>query len=136
MKKQILIAAAIGMFLTPIPKVIYAQSDHQIKTELFKEGVKTIKGIYTKASKIWPHQWSVIKYSDGYCIFNRFRAERTIKDVKDHAIGNGDCDWWAWPEGSKHVCLDSYEHARALVRKHGKIEDIRWIDHPTRNGGN
>ena len=83
----------------------------------------------------YPHQWAVIEYSDGYCIFNRFKGKRTLRDVINHATGYGDCDWWPWPEGSPHVCLSSPGAALSIATVHGGIADIRWIDHPTARGG-
>lgn len=84
---------------------------------------------------IYPHQWAVIEYADGYCIFNRFQARRTIEDVINHATGHGDGDWWPWPEGSQHVNLSTYQSAINLAQTHRGIRDIRWIDHPTANCG-
>lgn len=135
MKKKIKLLLILPVLLTMLPNRTRAQSGDDSKAKFFIEGAKTIKKIIEYAAGIWPHKWSVIKYADGYCIFNRFRAKRTMQDVVDHSMGKGDCDWWPWPEGSRHVCLDSEAHAYALVKKHGKIVDIRWIDHPTADCG-
>ena len=106
----------------------------------FEKGIETVG----EFQKIWNtqikgnywHDWYVIEYSDGYCIFNRFKRKRSIDDVTRHSIGKGDCDWWAWPEGSSHVCLSTPNNADYLIAKHGKISFIRMIDHPTSNCGN
>jgi hypothetical protein len=139
MKRQIIFFAVLGICLSYFPQKVYSQV---AEADAFIQGAKTVKEIidYSKSAASWMHQhwwhdWYVIKYKDGYCIFNRFKHERTIKDVISHSRGNGDCDWWAWPEGSPHVCLDSEAHARALIKKHGKIVDIKGIDHPTGNCG-
>ena len=95
--------------------------------------------VWNGPKKLWGamnKKWVAIVYSDGYCIFNHVRSYRTIDDIINTATGNGgDCDWWPWPEGSSHVCLDSKKNAEKLVKKHGRIKDIYWIDHPTKHCG-
>lgn len=106
--------------------------------QFFKEGVNTVEEIERNWHKLMrpiKHDWYVIQYADGYCIFNRFKRIRTIDDVIDHSVGKGDCDWWPWPEGSNHVCLGTTNNAKRLIQKHGKITDILMIDHPTGNCG-
>ena len=125
------IAMLMLILAIAFPLLVQVAAAQGPEVELFVKGAQTIKSIYDAASGIWPHKWVVIEYADGYCIFNRFRAKRTMRDVLDHAMGAGDCDWWEWPEeANRHVCLDSYGKARALAQAHGGILDIRWIDHP------
>ena len=93
-------------------------------------GAKKIVGVFDK-------KWVVIKYGDGTCIFNHVRGYRTMEEIVNTATGDGpgDCDWWYWPEGGAHACLDSKKNAQKMIKKHGKIKDIKWIDHPTKNCG-
>ncbi len=131
MKKSYVIAAILCFCLLQFSNTSSAQSDTETKEKFFIEGVKTVKKIIDWAIHEWTRKWCVIKYSDGYCIFNHFKGKRTTADAINHSMGRGDCDWWPWPEGSKHVCLDTEAHAEQLIKKHGKIKEIRWIDHPT-----
>lgn len=135
MKKQFKVAAILCFCFVQFSNNSSAQSDTEKKIKFFIEGVKTVKKIYDWAVGEFTHNWCVIKYSDGFCIFNRFKGKRTTKDVINHAMGEGDCDWWPWPEGSKHVCLDSEAKAEKLVTQHGRIKEIKWIDHPTAKCG-
>ena len=102
--------------------------------------------IYDGAKYIWDgpkkiigaldKKWVVITYSDDYCIFNHVRGYRTMEEIVNTATGKGgDCDWWSWPEGSNHDCLENKKQALAMIKKHGKIKLIRWIDHPTKHCG-
>src|SRR5262245_16370913 len=68
----------------------------------WKRGAEGVKMAYHKAVTILRSgrkQWWVVKYGDGFCIYNHFKRVRTIDDVFDHTRGRGDCDWWPWPEG-------------------------------------
>ncbi len=112
-----------------------AQFDPEASGAYFKGGVAGAREVWRAVSwfrGIYPHQWWVIQYADGFCLFNRFRAKRGPDDVFSHATGHGDCDWWFWPEHApdNHVCLTSPFDAERIADEHGGIVSIRPIDHP------
>jgi len=119
---------------------LLTSSDIKDYIEYFKSGwdaVKKIREIADIFTRLFGHKWACITYSDGYCINDNVRNYRTIDDIIYTAIGRGgDCDWATYPvESSPQVCLRNKTDAQALIKKHGKIISIKWIDHPTKNCG-
>jgi len=99
------------------------------------EAVKIMRSLYDVLFGLFAHKWAIIQYADGYCCYNSVKAKRTIDDLLYTAIGKGgDCDWrenLSW----KEVCLRDKSDANALIKKHGKIIRLAFIDHPTNHCG-